>query len=56
MSHLECPGCKLRIVALGAPRGCPRCRVHRKATVELLAVAVSPLAPPRPEFTIEDKA
>jgi hypothetical protein len=55
MSHLECPSCKLRIIAIGAPRSCPRCRIHRKATVDLLAVVVSPLATAKSESAIEEK-
>jgi hypothetical protein len=36
MSQLECPSCKLRIAALGAPSSCPRCRIHSGTRVELV--------------------
>lgn len=39
MSQLECPSCRLRIAALGAPHCCPRCRVRSGASVELVPVA-----------------
>jgi anti-anti-sigma factor len=36
MSHLECPNCKLKISALGAPLNCPRCLLRSEQRVELV--------------------
>jgi hypothetical protein len=38
MSHLECPSCKLRIKAMGAPANCPRCKVRNGSLVALIPV------------------
>jgi anti-anti-sigma factor len=40
MSHLECPSCRLRISALGAPLNCPRCRIRSGQRVELVPVSM----------------
>jgi hypothetical protein len=36
MSQLECPSCKLRIAALGAPSNCPGCRIRSGTWVDLV--------------------
>ena len=41
MSQLECPACKLRIAALGAPSTCPRCRVRTGRRNELVPAALA---------------
>lgn len=43
MSQLECPSCKLRIAALGAPSDCPRCRIRWGVRVELVPATLPPL-------------
>jgi hypothetical protein len=50
MSQLECPSCKLKIRALGAPQTCPRCLVRKGERIEFLFVAATPPAgqPPSP--------
>jgi hypothetical protein len=49
MSQLECPSCRLRIQALGAPTNCPRCLVRKGERVGLIpagtSVSESPAAP-----------
>ena len=49
MSQLECPSCKLKIQALGAPTNCPRCLVRKGERIELLAdgssMSESPISP-----------
>lgn len=51
MPQLECPSCKLKVAALGAPRNCPRCRVRKGERIELLATSGAPSAKPFPPPT-----
>lgn len=44
--HLECPSCRLKIQALGAPVNCPRCLVRKGERIELLATFGSQRAKP----------
>jgi anti-sigma B factor antagonist len=46
MSHLECPNCRLKISALGAPLNCPRCLIRSGQRVELVP---APMFLARPE-------
>jgi hypothetical protein len=51
MSQLECPSCRLKIQALGAPVNCPRCLVRKGERIELLATTASQSAQPSPPAT-----
>lgn len=53
MSHLECPSCRLKIQALGAPTNCPRCLVRKGERIELISSAVSGSAPSKPPALID---
>ncbi len=51
MPQLECPSCKLKIQALGAPTNCPRCLVRKGERIELLVTSASQPAKPSPSPT-----
>jgi hypothetical protein len=57
MSQLECPSCRLRIKALGAPVNCPRCLVRKGERVELspglAPIPKSPQPEPTPNRQVE---
>jgi hypothetical protein len=48
MSQLECPNCRLKIKALGAPVNCPRCLVRKGERVALIAAAIPVVWADRP--------
>jgi hypothetical protein len=56
MSQLECPSCRLKISALGAPRNCPRCLVRKGERVELLAAPLPAPEPRKPAPSVDPQA
>jgi hypothetical protein len=55
MSQLECPSCKLKVQALGAPANCPRCLVRKGERIELISSPVSGSAPSKPSGSIDPR-
>ena len=47
MSHLECPNCRLKISALGAPLNCPRCLIRSERRIELVPAPMFLACPDR---------